>query len=112
MAGLRDFTVDYAGMGRYLRESPELRAACLAHAEVGVRFAQSIAPVGPADDPHRGEFRDSIHAEAHNAPDGRVGARIYADPIWVEFGRRRTDVYAGAHVLRRTATYLNSPRRT
>lgn len=111
MVTFTDFTVDREGMGRYLAESTELAAACLAHAEVGVRFAQGIAPVGPADDPHRGEFRDSIRAELHPSTD-RVGARIVAAPIWVEFGRKRRHPYAGAHVLHRTGQFLNAPKRS
>lgn len=105
-------SIDYQGLGRYLRGSTELRAALLAHAEVGARFAKSIAPVGPPDDPHRGEFRDSIKAETHTAPGGFVAARITASPIWVEFGRKRHRRYEGSHTLRKTAHYLNSPKRS
>ncbi len=111
MAGFTGFKVDVEGMGRYLRESTELAAACLAHAEVGARFAQAIAPVGPAGDPHRGEFRDSIRAELHLGAD-RVGARIVAAPLWAEFGRKHRHPYLGAHVLRRTGQYLNAPKRS
>lgn len=111
MAGFGGFRVDLAGMGRYLAESPELAAACLAHAETGVQFAKSISPVGGRGDKHPGEFRESIRA----VPGGngkRVGARIVAEPLWVEFGRRRTNPYDGAHVLRRTGQMLNAPRRS
>lgn len=111
MAGFTDFTVDYGSMGRYLRTSSELRTAVLRHAESGVVFAKSIAPVGPASDPHRGQFRDSIHAEPSTTTGGYIAARIVADEIWAEFGRRRTHPYAGAYALRRTAHYLNTAKR-
>lgn len=105
-------SIDYRGIGQYLRGSEELRAALFAHATVGVAFAKSIAPVGPADDPHRGEFRDSISAHTYTAPGGFIAARITAAPLWVEFGRKRVRRYEGAHVLRKTAAYLNSPKRS
>lgn len=110
--GLSRVSISYQGMGRYLRESVELRAAVLAHAELGVRFAKAIAPVGPPRDPHRSEFRDSIHAEPYTSEkDGRVAARIVAAPVWAEFGRRRRNPYVGSHTLRRTGQYLTSPKR-
>ena len=104
-------SISYRGMGRYLKESTELQAALLQHAEVGVRFAKSIAPVGPARDPHRTEFRDSIHSMPSILPGGYRTARIVAAPVWVEFGRKHRDPYEGAHTLRQTAQILNSPKR-
>jgi hypothetical protein len=104
-------SISYRGLGAYLRGSEALQAALLAHAAVGVRFAKAIAPVGPADDPHRGEFRDSIHAEPHKGPGGFIEARIVAEPVWVEFGRKRVNPYQGSHTLKRTGQYLNSPKR-
>jgi hypothetical protein len=94
-----------------MRGSGELRSALLAHAEVGVRYAKAIAPVGPLRDPHRHEFRDSIRAESAEAPGGYIAARIVAQPIWVEFGRKHVNPYRGAYVLRRTGQYLNAPKR-
>jgi hypothetical protein len=110
--GFSRVSIDYRGLGRYLRESPELRGALLAHAEVGVVFAKSIAPVGPVSDPHRGEFRDSISASSHTGPGGFIEARITAEPVWVEFGRKHREPYDGAHVLRRTGQFLNAPKRS
>lgn len=111
MARFTDFKVDYQSMGRYLRSSGELRAAVLTHAEAGVRFAKSIAPVGPARDPHRGQFRDSIHAIPSKTPGGYIAARIVAGPIWPEFGRKHSHPYAGALALRRTVHWLNTAKR-
>lgn len=104
-------SISYRGLGEYLRSSGDLRAALLAHATVGARFAKAIAPVGPPRDPHRSEFRDSIHAETTTDAQGHITARIVAHPVWVEFGRKHVNPYAGAHVLRRTAQYLNAPKR-
>lgn len=104
-------SISYQGLRRYLWESKELEAALVAHAEVGVRFAKGIAPVGPARDKHRHEFRDSIHAEASKGPQGGIAAKIVAAPVWVEFGRKRTHPYEGSHTLRRTGEYLNAPKR-
>lgn len=114
MAGFTNIKVDYQGMGRYLADSPELQGALLAHAEVGVRFAKSIAPVGPARDPHRGQFRDSIHAEPSTTGSGRrtLGARIVADQVYPEFGRKHRARYSGAHTLCITGQFLNSPKRS
>lgn len=110
--GVNRVEIDYRGIGVYLRESTELRAALLAHAEAGVLFARSIAPVGPADDPHRGDFRDSISAETQTGPGGFIEARISASPLWPEFGRKHREPYAGSHTLRRTGQWLNSPKRS
>lgn len=112
MAGFSRVSINYQGLGRYLRESGELRAALFAHAEVGVQFAKSIAPVGGHGDKHPGEFRDSIRAETTTTPGGFVGARIVAAPLWVEFGRKHREPYEGAHVLRRTGQFLNAPKRS
>lgn len=107
----RRVSISYRGLGEYLRSSGDLRAALLAHAAVGVRFAKAIAPVGPLRDPHRSEFRDSIHAESTTDAQGHITARIVAQPVWVEFGRKRVNPYMGAHVLGRTKQYLNAPKR-
>lgn len=104
-------SISYRGLGEYLRGSEMLRVALLAHAEVGVRFAKTIAPVGPPRDPHRHEFRDSIHAVPHRGAGGYIEARIYAAPLWVEFGRKRINPYQGAHTLKLTGQYLNAPKR-
>lgn len=104
-------SIDYNGIGRYLRTSEELRVALLAHAEAGAEFARTIAPVGPAGDPHRGEFKASIHAESNVTPGGFIGARITADPLWAEFGRHRVNPYIGAHTLQRAGQFLNAPKR-
>jgi hypothetical protein len=109
--GFSQISISYSGLGEYMRGSGELRSALLAHAEVGVRYAKAIAPVGPLRDPHRHEFRDSIHSESDEGFDGRQAARIVASPLWVEFGRRHVNPYRGAYVLRRTGQYLNAPKR-
>lgn len=104
-------SISYSGIGRYLRESEELQAALLAHAQVGVLFAKSIAPVGPPRDKHKAQFKNSIRAEAATAPGGFRVAKITASPIWVEFGRKHREPYRGSHTLKRTAQYLNAPKR-
>jgi hypothetical protein len=110
MAGFTWVTIDYRGMGVYLRTSPDLRAAVMAHANKGAQLARAIAPVGPARDPHRGQFKASIQGSASTGWDGRIVARITADPVWVEFGRTRTHRYIGAHTLRKAAALLSAPR--
>jgi hypothetical protein len=104
--------IDFSGLGSWMRSSDALAAALLAHAEVGVAYAKSIAPVGPDRDPHRGEFRDSIHASVSALQGGHPAARIYANPLWPEFGRKHREPYEGAHTLRQVAAYLNSPERS
>lgn len=104
-------SISYRGLGEYLRGSEALQVALLAHAEVGARFAKAIAPVGPARDPHRYQFRDSIHAAPYRGFGGYIEARIYAAPVWVEFGRKHTNPYQGSHTLKRTGQYLNAPKR-
>lgn len=106
-----DVKIDYDGLGAWLRGSEALAAALLAHAQVGVVYGKAIAPVGPARDPHRGEFRDSIHASPATLADGHKAARIYANPLWPEFGRKHREAYEGAHTLRQVKGYLSSPKR-
>lgn len=106
-----DVSISFEGLGGWMRSSEDLVAALKAHAEVGVTYGKSIAPVGPARDKHRGEFRDSIRSESTTLPGGVRAARIYAGPLWPEFGRRIVNPYQGAHTLRQVRTYLNSPRR-
>jgi hypothetical protein len=105
-------SINYDVLGQWMNHSDALGAALFAHAEAGVVFAKAIAPVGPERDPHRGEFRDSIHAEAARGPKGGIGARIVAGPLWPEFGRKHREPYEGANTLRQTKEYLNSPRRS
>lgn len=109
--GFDRVSIDYAQLGRWMYTSEALGAALLAHAQVGAEFGKSIAPVGPERDPHRGEFRDSIRAEPGHGPRGGIGARVVANPLWPEFGRRHREPYEGAHTLRAVREYLNSPRR-
>jgi hypothetical protein len=109
--GFSRVSISYRGLGEYMRTSGELRSAFRAHAEVGVRFAKAIAPVGPARDPHRTQFRDSIHIETSFSALDRQAVQIVASPVWAEFGRKRTNRYQGSHTLRRTAQFLNAPKR-
>ena len=109
--GFTRVSISYRRLHDYLWHSKELEAALVAHAEVGVRFGKSIAPVGPTRDKHRTEFRDSIHAEPGKGPHGGIAAKIVAAPVWVEFGRKHRNPYHGAHTLGRIGDYLNAPRR-
>lgn len=110
--GFSRVSISYTGLGDFMRTSAALRVALSAHAEVGVRFAKTIAPVGPPRDPHRSEFRDSIHSVADKGLDGRAAVRIVASPIWPEVGRKHHRPYRGSHTLRRTVQYLNAPKRS
>jgi hypothetical protein len=71
---------NYADMGAYLREDPELGAALLAIAERGAAITREIAPVGkPPRDEHPGEYKDHIEVETWaGAKDGRQGTRWIA----------------------------------
>lgn len=109
--GYSRVSIRYSGLGEFMRTSEALRVALRAHAEVGVRFAKALAPVGPPRDKHRTEFRDSIHSSEDKGWDGRAAVRISASPIWPEVGRKRVRPYAGSHVLRKTRQYLNAPKR-
>jgi hypothetical protein len=103
--------INYRGIHDYLWTSKELGSALLAHAETGAAFARSIAPTGPPRDKHKGEFKASIRARQGRGPQGGIAAIIEASPSWVEFGRKHREPYHGAHVLGRTAQFLNAPKR-
>lgn len=58
-----------------LERSPQMAAMLDAVAKEKAEKARRIAPVGGADDPHPGQFRDSIHGEVvveGGKPRGRV----------------------------------------
>lgn len=90
----------------------ELRAALLIEAERGVKYAQSIAPVGEKE--HRlkgghidrpGDYRDSIKGHVvidRHRQKGRIEVTDYK-ARWIEYGTAKMPKKS---VLRRTADYL------
>jgi hypothetical protein len=75
-----EFKLDYAGLGEYMRTSPELQEALLQLAKDGVEKIRPHAPVGdPAIDPHPGAYKESLHAEVGmGVKQDRLGSRIVA----------------------------------
>lgn len=72
----------------------------------GVDFAQSIAPVGGAGDPHPGQFRDSIHGEDREDRRGLPAASIVSNlPTagFIEFGTEKTPEHG---TFAKTRSYL------
>lgn len=63
-----DYTPDYEGIGRYLRESPDLRNELHRRAELGLTVARALAPV------QRHATRDrvpgTLKASGHVVDDG------------------------------------------
>lgn len=103
----KQMTLDYEMAGIWLRTSPELRAVLESLGCKGVQYAQSIAPVGGARDPHPGAYRDSINYEIHQGKSRmslRVGARDQK-AHWIEFGAKHMPKYG---VLRRTLDFLRA----
>jgi|SRR6185312_15108618 len=70
----------------------DITEAELALAEQAAEFWRSIAPVGDADDPHSGQYRDSIHVQ-------QQGSKVYVvteDSIanLIEYGSAHNPEYA------------------
>jgi hypothetical protein len=97
------YSPSHVGLARMLL-GPEMRMLVDSRAQLGAQYAKSRAPVGGPKDPHRGSFRDSIHAVSGGVDlkGDRVAARVVADSTNaspVEFGNRRSK---SAHTLRST----------
>lgn len=72
----RKFNPSYSGLGALLR-GPEMQAEMKRRAYKIAIAATADAPVGPPDDPHRGEYRDSFHVESGVMSDVKGGRRAY-----------------------------------
>src|SRR5438105_3134220 len=81
-----------ANLGR----TPEMLAVCLVRTEAAKEVAHATAPVGTGDDPHPGEFRDSIDATANVDAIGAFGRLLTTDPAgaYIEFGTSDTPAHA------------------
>lgn len=86
-----------------LAASAEIRGELERTAQKVAETAQQIAPVGSADDPHPGEFRDSIHAE------GTIVVADDPNAVFIIFGTshspphdtlRRAAEINGLHVMK------------
>ncbi|MGH3099319.1 MAG: hypothetical protein ACRDMV_25340 [Streptosporangiales bacterium] len=111
MAKLKiDYRPNFSGVHRLLM-GPEMRAMLHGRAEQGKRFAESIAPVGGPDDPHRGEYKSSFVVEdgtyrgrrGEERPEARL-ANVSSYGAYVEW-------LDGYHVLARTVDYIEGRNR-
>jgi hypothetical protein len=96
------FNPSYTGLGELL-VSPEMQAAMRQLAEKGRTAAEAISPVGPASDPHRGEYKaawgveSGIREERTRRAYGRItNSKDYAASV--EFGNSHQQ---GQYVLTR-----------
>lgn len=95
-------TLSYEGIGRMLR-SEAMQAEMKRRADRVRDMAEATAPVGPPEDPHRGEFkgsfRSSVVARGGRKRDRAAGIVESTDPraIHIEFG---TSLTRGHHTLR------------
>jgi len=79
-----------------LLRSPEMVHALGTIAEKKAEKARATAPVGSGDDPHPGQFRDSIGWDA-GYEDGVAIGRVFSDDpdfIYIEFGTEDTPRFA------------------
>jgi hypothetical protein len=87
---------------------PDLREQLDKTVAAGVKYAQSIAPVGNDDDPHPGQFRDSIHSLPIPDVKGMPAGRIESDDPnggYIEFGTDKTPEHG---TFAKTRVYLES----
>jgi hypothetical protein len=95
-------TLSYSGIGEMLR-SEFMKAEMKRRADRVRDLAAATAPVGPARDPHRGEFKSGFRSRAVNRggrkDDRAAGYVENADPraMHIEFGTSRTPAH---HTLR------------
>lgn len=96
------FNASYTGLGELL-VSPEMQAAMRDFAEKGKTAAEDLSPVGPASDPHRGEYKAGwgVESGVREEPTRRAYGRIFNDVDYsasVEFGNSHQQ---GQYVLTR-----------
>ncbi len=87
-------------------QQAEIRVDFSAIVGRGVAYAHSIAPIGVKNDPHPGQFRDSIHSEDLPDVDGLPAARILSDDEnagYIEFGTVKTPEHG---TFAKTRVYL------
>lgn len=97
------YEMDHVGLGRYLRESPELRGVVRGTADKLASEAIARSPRG-RDRPGHRHFQDSIHVESGETKlardrSPRMTENVVADSddaVAVEFGTSRQP---GHHVL-------------
>ncbi|HET8589010.1 MAG TPA: hypothetical protein VFM01_05205 [Nakamurella sp.] len=96
------FKKNYAGIGEMLR-MPGVEAALREMAERAEAAAVAAAPVGPADDPHRGRYKASFevssgsHGGVHkDRAFGRL-ENTSEESFYVEYG---TSQQEGRHIIR------------
>jgi hypothetical protein len=99
------YTVDHAGVEKMLNSDFLLRH--LEHVGRAIQtYAEAIAPVGPATDPHRGRYKASFHMRSHThggATNDRAEVIVSNDSpeaFYVEWGHAGREPY---HTLLRAA---------
>lgn len=97
-------SMDYEGMGEFLRTSPDLADALHKVADRGLEIAKGLAPVGkPPQDEHAGRYLEMLHTtEGLSDVGDRQAARIVAgapESAAVEWGNRNIEA---RHVLLNT----------
>ncbi|MGZ4621459.1 MAG: hypothetical protein ACXVGF_04780 [Blastococcus sp.] len=87
------FNPSYVGLGELLA-SPEMQAHMRSRADKIRDAAEAISPIGPENDPHRGEYKASweVDSGVRDTPTRRAYARV-TNPVdyaaSVEFGNGR-----------------------
>ena len=99
------YTVDHQGVGEML--NARFMVDHMQRVADAIRtYAEAIAPVGPATDPHRGRYKASFHTRSHThggATHDRAEAIVSNDAPeaqWVEWGSAGAEPY---HTLLRAA---------
>jgi hypothetical protein len=79
-----------------IAHGPEMVHVLGERAETAAALAQATAPVGSGDDPHPGQFRDSIKAASGTDIRGAYGRVLTDDPAgaYIEFGTSDTPAHA------------------
>ena len=100
-----DLKIDHQGVGQMLN-ADFMERHMLRVADAIRTYAEMIAPVGRAGDPHRGRYKASFHTRSHThggAKNDRAEAICWNDSPeaqWVEWGSAGAEPY---HTLLRAA---------
>jgi hypothetical protein len=100
---MSSFKANYRGIGEML-SSPQMQAAMHSKAEKIATAAEAMAPVGPVNDPHRGDYKAGFEVSSgvRSTPSRRAYGRVENNvphAASVEFGNAKGS--PAQHVLGR-----------
>ena len=105
------YTPDYDGISRYLRQSPDLRTELHRRGQLGLTVARALAPVlkSPTHDRVPGELKASGHVEDGDVSDSAKHDRMVVEVVFgPEQGYGAAATFPHRHPNPNAADYLRA----